>query len=58
MCSSLGTSSCLGAGMEMVNGRFTVRVFLEINHEGRKTKEVGGFFKRVIMVANHGIQAG
>ena len=44
--------------MEMVNGRFTVRVFLEINHEGRKIKEVGGFFKRVIMVANHGIQAG
>lgn len=36
----------------------SVRVFLEINHKGRKVSKVGGFFKRVIMVDNYGIQAG
>lgn len=52
---SLGIVSCLGAGKEIVNDRFSVRIVLEINNRGRKVREVEGFFNGTTTVDNHGI---
>lgn len=46
----------MSAGKGTVNDIVIVsRVFIEINHKGRKVKEVEGFFKGVLMVDNHRI---
>lgn len=45
----------MGAGKEIVNDRFSVRIVLEINNRGRKVREVEGFFNGATTVDNHGI---
>lgn len=45
---SQGIFSHLSAGKEIVNDRFSVRVFLEINNGGRKVRELRKFFMELL----------